>query len=158
MADYIHDLRKRVGHTPIILTFVGGILVNDAGEILLQKRQDFQQWGLVGGALEFGETTSAACRREFREETGLLVEPLRLLDVDSAQIQHYPNGDVAQALLAVYLVRAVGGKLNADNEETLALAYFDENHLPPLFNAQHERIIANYFAARRSGSVLTHFD
>jgi ADP-ribose pyrophosphatase YjhB (NUDIX family) len=158
MADYIHDVRQLVGHAPIILTFAGGILVNDAGEILLQKRADYQQWGMVGGALEFGETTSAACQREFREETGLEVEPLRILDVDSGQIQHYPNGDVAQAVLVTYLVRAVGGQLNADNDETLALEYFSEEQLPPIFNAQHERIIANYFAARRSGSVLTNFD
>ena len=68
--DYIKTLRKKVGHEPIILNFAGGILTNNQNEILLQKRSDFDAWGLPGGALEFGESAQEACIREFLEETG----------------------------------------------------------------------------------------
>ena len=44
--DYIKNLRKKVGHEPLILNFAGGVLVNDQDEILLQKRSDFKSWGL----------------------------------------------------------------------------------------------------------------
>lgn len=42
--DYIKNLRKKVGHEPLILNFAGGVLVNDQDEILLQKRSDFKSW------------------------------------------------------------------------------------------------------------------
>lgn len=54
MANYIHDLRQLVGHRPVILTFAGGILVNAAQQVLLQKRAGSDAWGLPGGALELG--------------------------------------------------------------------------------------------------------
>ena len=54
--DYIKELRQKVGHDPVILAFASGVLVNSNNEILLQKRSDFNCWGLLGGALEFGES------------------------------------------------------------------------------------------------------
>ncbi|MET3559182.1 ADP-ribose pyrophosphatase YjhB (NUDIX family) [Streptococcus rupicaprae] len=47
--DYISYIRSKVGHDKIMLTFAGGILTDDAGRILLQKRGDFGKWGLPGG-------------------------------------------------------------------------------------------------------------
>ncbi len=40
MANYIKDIRKKVGHDYIILNFAGGCVFNEEGEILLQKRGD----------------------------------------------------------------------------------------------------------------------
>ena len=76
MADYIKDIRNKVGHEPIILNFAGGILVNQSNQVLLQKRSDLNQWGLPGSALEFGETAESACRREFIEENAIYVKNL----------------------------------------------------------------------------------
>lgn len=72
---------KGVGHEPQILNFAGRILVNEKNEILLQKRSDFNLWGLPGGAIEFGESAEEACVREFWEETGLKVKVKSLLEV-----------------------------------------------------------------------------
>ncbi|WP_461227322.1 NUDIX hydrolase [Lacticaseibacillus suihuaensis] len=141
--DYIHDLRQVVGHAPVILTFAGGIVTDATGAILLQARSD-GGWGLPGGALEFGETATAACQREFLEETGLEVVPTRLLGVDSDAIQHYANGDVAQCVVLFFACRAVGGRLNAENDETKALRYFAPNALPQLFSPQHERAVRHF--------------
>lgn len=81
--DYIQDLREKVGHEPLILNFAGAILVNERNEILLQKRSDFNSWGLPGGAIEFGESAKDACVREFGEETGLKVKVESLLGVST---------------------------------------------------------------------------
>jgi hypothetical protein len=40
---YIHDLRQKVGHTPLIMTSASGALVED-GRILLQERADTGDW------------------------------------------------------------------------------------------------------------------
>ena len=51
MANYIKELREKIGHDYVILNFAGGCVFNEFGEVLLQKREtlmlgDFQavQW------------------------------------------------------------------------------------------------------------------
>jgi ADP-ribose pyrophosphatase YjhB (NUDIX family) len=48
------------------------------GRILLDHRRD-GQWGLIGGALEIGESLEECVRRETLEETGLKITNLKLL-------------------------------------------------------------------------------
>lgn len=143
--DYIKTLRQKVGHEPIILNFVGGILVNDQNEILLQKRSDFNAWGLPGGALEFGESAQEACVREFLEETGLKVRMKSLLGVSTNFIQHYPNQDVAQAVTIEFVVELVEKVSEKISSETLDLRYFSKDKLPKIFNKQHQLFIDHYF-------------
>lgn len=143
--DYISSIREKVGHSPIILVFSGGILVNDKDEVLLQKRSDFEKWGLPGGTIEFGESSVDACKREFLEETGLEVDIKSLLGISSKHIQKYPNGDVSQSIVITYLVKNILDKtLNYDNE-TLAMEYFSYDNLPQIFNNQHLDIINHYY-------------
>jgi 8-oxo-dGTP diphosphatase len=47
------------------------------------------EWSLPGGVLEFGERLRDGLVREIREETGLMVEPLALVDA----LDHIVVGD-----------------------------------------------------------------
>lgn len=143
--DYIKNLRQRVGHEPLILNFAGGILVNEKNEILLQKRSDFNSWGLPGGAMEFGESAEEACAREFLEETGLKVKVKSLLGVSTNFVQHYPNGDVAQAVVIEFIVELVEKTDEQGSSETLDLGYFSKDKLPSIFNKQHLNFIRQYY-------------
>ncbi|GEO47510.1 NUDIX hydrolase [Companilactobacillus kimchii] len=143
--DYIHDIRQKIGHEPIILNFVGGILINDKNEVLLQKHSDMNKWDLPGGAMEYGETVEGTCRREFREETGLEVILNSFLGLSSNHIQRYPNSDVAQAIVTFFLVDYCKGELNSKNNETLDLKYFSKENLPEIFNRQHASCLQHYF-------------
>lgn len=143
--DYIKNLRQKVGHEPIILNFASGILANDKKEILLQKRSDFNAWGLPGGALEFGESAKEACVREFLEETGLKVKVKSLLGVSTNFVQHYPNQDVAQAVTIEFIVELVERTSREISSETLNLKYFSKDKLPKIFNKQHQLFIDHYF-------------
>ena len=73
MGGYIMDLRKYVGKMPLIQVGASVILINDRGEILLQKRKDNGLWAYHGGSLEPGENCEEAAAREMREETGYAV-------------------------------------------------------------------------------------
>lgn len=42
---YILELRKQVGHRPLIMTCAGVLLLNEKSELLLQKRADNGLWG-----------------------------------------------------------------------------------------------------------------
>lgn len=55
---YILELRKQVGHRPLIMTCAGVLLLNEKRELLLQKRVDNGLWGYPGGSMELGERAS----------------------------------------------------------------------------------------------------
>lgn len=45
MSEYILDLRKTVGHRPLLQVGASVIVVDSEGRILLQKRRDNGLWG-----------------------------------------------------------------------------------------------------------------
>ena len=55
---------------------VGGVLIKD-DQVLLTKGED--DYSLPGGHVQIGETSSDTVIREFKEETGLDVEPLNVI-------------------------------------------------------------------------------
>jgi ADP-ribose pyrophosphatase YjhB (NUDIX family) len=70
---------------------VTGVLIEEGRILLLNQDADVgRSWSLPGGKLEDGETLSGALVREMKEETGLDVEPGRLLYV----CDHLPAGVV----------------------------------------------------------------
>lgn len=75
-------LRQYVGHQPIILPGSVVLILNNANEVLLQKRYD-GGWGLPGGLKELGESLEDTAKREVLEKTGLVIEDLKLLDIFS---------------------------------------------------------------------------
>ncbi|WP_047998691.1 NUDIX hydrolase [Lactiplantibacillus herbarum] len=137
MANYIKEIRALVGHKPIILNTSGGILVNDKQQVLLNLRADTHNWSLPGGYLEYGETYAKACVREYKEDSGIDVEIVDQIAIFDQGETAYPNGDIAQTISALFLVKAIGGQaLTSASDETLKLDYFDFDNLPPLLNQQ----------------------
>lgn len=129
---YIEDLRKIVGNQPLILVGVAVAVINESGELLLQKRSD-GRWGVPGGFIELGESTEEAGRREVLEETGLEIGKLDLAGVFSGK-QHYvqlPNGDEFYPVTIAYVSKDIkGGVLKADGIETTEAMFFKPNELP----------------------------
>jgi ADP-ribose pyrophosphatase YjhB (NUDIX family) len=62
---------------------VGVVVIGPAGVLLVRRGKPPRegQWSLPGGGQNLGETVFDAGRREVREETGLAVEVLGLVDV-----------------------------------------------------------------------------
>src|SRR5215813_6119785 len=115
-------------------------VIFENGGVLLQRRDDNGKWGLPGGGVEPGESVRAAVVREVREETGLEVEPVRLIGVYSSpehhQIVTYPDGNVIHYVSTSFECRIVGGTL-ACGEESLELGWFDPERLPADFVPMH---------------------
>lgn len=108
------------------------VILTDEG-VLLQRRSDNGRWGLPGGAVEPGESVSVAVVREVFEETGLHVEPIRLIGVYSDPANHqvvtYPDGNVIHYVSVVFECRIKSGTLTCC-DESLELAFFDPEALP----------------------------
>lgn len=118
LTPYYPILRAKLGHAPVILPGVMAIIRDDAGRILTARRTDDHLLDVPGGYCDLGETTTAAVIREVREETGLQVEPVRVVGVYSEDmIYTYPNGDVVQGVGIAFECRVVGGTLRADGDE-----------------------------------------
>ena len=66
-------------HTPagVFSYRVAGILIRD-GKVLLQRPPGDPGYALPGGHVSFGETSQDALAREFKEEIGAYIRPVRL--------------------------------------------------------------------------------
>jgi 8-oxo-dGTP diphosphatase len=108
-------LQREYPQAPLLA--VGAVVVQE-GRVLLVRRgsQPLKgHWTLPGGALELGESLAEGVAREVREETGLKVEPVELVEIidrihrDGQRIRyHY--------VIADYLCRVNGGELRAASD------------------------------------------
>ena len=107
MSSYIMDLRKIVGHRPLLQVGASVIVEDKEGRILLQLRSDNHCWGYAGGSVELDEDVEEAAKRELFEETGLVAKELTLFGVFSGKDTHYvyPNGDEVSNVDIVYMQR-----------------------------------------------------
>ena len=132
MSDYIMDLRKIVGHRPLLQVGASVIVEDEKGRILLQKRSDNHYWGYAGGSIELDENVEDAAKRELFEETGLTAERLELFGIFSGKDMHYiyPNGDEVSNVDIVYICRNYTGTLGKQENEVEELKFFALNEIP----------------------------
>ncbi len=118
--DYLINLRKLIGHRPILMVGAAILVVDEEQHLLLLKRSDSGCWGLPGGATEPGERVESAAKRETLEETGLEVDGMSLFGVFSGPelYYQYPNGDEVYNVTIVYISREWNGKVTLNNEHT----------------------------------------
>ena len=92
---------------------VNVVVSNSAGEVLLIRRSDNDNWALPGGAIDLGESLVQAAVRETREETGIDCEITGLVGIytDPRHVILYTsNGEVRQEFSVVLTGRATGGE------------------------------------------------
>jgi ADP-ribose pyrophosphatase YjhB (NUDIX family) len=96
---------------------VAGVVPRDDGRVLCIRRRDDGSWQIPGGVLEDREHIPDGLRREVAEETGLLVEPVRLTGV-------YLN--VVRGVVAlVFLCRLADdpGQVSAETDESAEIGW-----------------------------------
>jgi len=105
-------------HPPVVT--VGALILNDGGEVLMVRTHKWSNlWGIPGGKIKWGETSTEALRREIKEETNLDV-----LDIEFVLVQDCIHSKEfyrdAHFVLLNYTARAPGGqsvKLNNEARE-----------------------------------------
>lgn len=148
MDNYIKKVRTKFGHDELIVNYAGCIIFDEQNRLLLQKRSDCEQWGFLGGMVEFGESVEEAAIREVKEESGLDVEITSLYGVYSKYFAEYTNGDKAQPIVHMFKAKIIGGEWIEQNDETLELKFFELNDIPSLFCKQHQDILDDIIAGR----------
>jgi len=135
IAPHIARLRAVVGHELLLLPSVALLPVDEAGRLLLVQETGHEDgWHVMGGAVDMGESPAEAAVREAREEMGVGVRLVRLLDVVGGPDfeVHYPNGDRVAYVSAVYEVEIIDGTPAPADGELSEVAWFTPAELPTL--------------------------
>jgi len=85
---------------------VAGILIQ-GGKVLLQRTLDDEGYAFPGGHANFGETSAGAVVREFAEEIGVNITPVRLLWIGE---NFFPWGEKPCHQICLYYQVAFRGK------------------------------------------------
>ena len=131
---YIAELRKLVGHSPIIGVGATTLVFNEKNEILLNLRSDTGTWGIPGGSMELHESIRETAVRELQEEAGITAEKLELVDVLSGEDYYfeYPNGDKMCCVIVLFKVLNYNGEIKISDDESRELKFFSMNDLPDM--------------------------
>ena len=143
-------VRAAFGQEPFISAGAAAFIRDERGQVLLHQRADTGKWGLPAGSLDLGESLAATVVRETREETGLVVEPVRLTGVYSGYEVTYPNGDRLHIFNNTFECRILGGELHADPQalgpgaeggrESLDVRFFPLDALPAVDERLAQRV------------------
>ncbi|HWG85945.1 MAG TPA: NUDIX domain-containing protein [Deinococcales bacterium] len=133
MDEYTRFLRDRLGHAPIIRPAASILALDERGRVLLQRRSDNGLWSITGGYLNPGEDLVSCALRELLEETGWrggITGLFGLYTEPATQQVTYANGDVAHAVVTVFLGRALE-RVGEPDAETLEARFFAPHDIPP---------------------------
>lgn len=134
-SNYIEDLRSKVGSSILMLPSVAAVILNERNELLLQEKKN-EFWSLPAGMIEPGESPRVAIVREVAEETGLRVEPTKVLGVFGGKdfAYTYPNGHQVEYTIILMLCDSKGdmGEQHVIDSETVSLRYFAKDSMPKL--------------------------
>ncbi|MFE3455263.1 NUDIX hydrolase [Nonomuraea sp. NPDC059194] len=98
---------------------VNVVVTNEAGDVLMIRRSDNDNWAVPGGAIDLGESIPAAAVRETVEETGITCEITGLVGTYSDPrhvILYTSNGEARQEFSIVLTAQAVGGEPTPSDE------------------------------------------
>ncbi|ALR11214.1 ADP-ribose pyrophosphatase [Mycobacteroides saopaulense] len=139
VPDFVVELRRHIGHAPLWLPGVTGVVIRDE-QVLLVKRADNGAWTAVTGIVDPGENPADCAVREVWEESGVQALPTRLVWVHVSRPIVHVNGDHAQYLDHVFRMDWVSGSPYAADGENVAAQWFDIAAMPDMTADMHRRI------------------
>lgn len=137
-AEVRERLARELGYiTPKI--GADAAIFDEQGRILLMKRTDNEKWCMPCGLQDVGESPADCAVREAREETGLEVRVVRLVDV----FTRMPRAEYTPYTLVsvVYLCEVTGGDLRSSHED-LGLAWSVIEDVTRWHGDQREQAVA----------------
>jgi 8-oxo-dGTP diphosphatase len=142
---------------------VGGVVIASGRTLLIRRGSEplKGQWSIPGGMLETGETIAEGVARELREETGLDVRVLELIEVferifpDAEGVGGGPKARPRYHFVILdYLCETAGGEAHPGSDVT-DVAWAREDELEKYqVSPSATRVIKKAFAMARAGAAL----
>ncbi|HID53653.1 MAG TPA: NUDIX domain-containing protein [Anaerolineae bacterium] len=133
-----------------MLIVANGILLSQKGDVLLIQRNDTRTFAPPGGALEAGELPTDGVAREVREETGLIVMPVRLASLSFLPVKPQPY------LAFIFRCLLRGGEIQP-SPESPHVGFYPYDQLPRPMASIHRRRIETA-VAHSGGPVIWQTD
>lgn len=107
-----------------------GIVVHDGKIVLVRRKNPPLGWALPGGFVNDGEAAFTACRREIKEETRLIVQPLQQFHTYSK-----PNRDPRKHVVSIVYICDVHPDCRAEDaikgqDDAAEAKWFSLTNLP----------------------------
>lgn len=123
------------------------------GKILLEKRQDCDIWGLVGGGVKKQETSLQAITREIYEELGLRIPKDRFQKLavygEPGRIAAYQDGSVWRMVIVVFRLELEEEPTMTISAESKDLRFFSKEELKNIeIVVTHSDIVEDWFLNR----------
>jgi ADP-ribose pyrophosphatase YjhB (NUDIX family) len=118
-VDYYDDPAAPEANS--LVPSVNVVVVNDAGDVLLIRRSDNDNWAVPGGAIDLGESMAQAAVRETEEETGIECRITGIVGIytDPKHVILYTsNGEVRQEFSILLTAVATGGEPTPSSESS----------------------------------------
>ena len=134
---------------------VRGAVVQDGKILLIQERAD-DRWAMPGGWADLGNSPASVAEREVWEESGYRVKAEKVVAViDANRIEPF---EFFHAYKIIFLCTLLDGEPRS-SYETLAVDFFDPDHLPLLsIFRTNEEMIREVFAHVQDPNRRTAFD
>jgi ADP-ribose pyrophosphatase YjhB (NUDIX family) len=131
------------------------VVLDQAGRILLHRRDDNELWSIPGGAMEVGERIADTAVREVKEETGLEVRPEALVGIytDPRHVVEYGDGEVRQQFSVCFACRVLGGELST-GEESLEVGFYTPAEIEAMPMHESIRLRIRHYLEHRPQPVI----
>jgi ADP-ribose pyrophosphatase YjhB (NUDIX family) len=136
---------------------VNVVVVNDAGEILLIRCTDNDNWAVPGGAIDLGESVAQAAIRETLEESGIECAITGVVGIysDPRHVIFYTsNGEARQEFSIVLTARPLSGQPTPSNESS-DVRWIPTSEIPDYTMDRSMRLRINDFLSRNESPVIT---
>jgi ADP-ribose pyrophosphatase YjhB (NUDIX family) len=134
---------------------VRGAIIHDGKILLVQERAD-GNWAMPGGWADLGNSPASVAEREVWEESGFRVKAEKVVAVIDAN--RLEPMEFYHAYKIIFLCTLLDGEART-SYETLAVDFFDPNHLPPLsIYRTNEAMLEEVFAHVADPDRPTAFD
>ncbi|MCU0482477.1 MAG: GNAT family N-acetyltransferase [Anaerolineae bacterium] len=129
---------------------VGLLIEMNGGVVLIQRGNPPHkgEWTLPSGFVEADESAEEAAIREAEEETGLKVEIVELMGINS-----FPEGPPVSGIMIFYRLKPIGGELRA-GDDAAGVRVFMPDDMPMLPFRTHREIMAEWLEKHQRGVLL----
>lgn len=134
---------------------VGGVVIHDSRALLIRRGQPPLEgrWSIPGGILEVGETIAEGIERELREETGVQVRVLELIEIYEKVFRDRDDQPQYHFVILDYLCDFVEGTAEPGGDVT-EVVWASEQQLDSLaLTGAANRVIRKALSAVRGGSA-----
>jgi len=112
------SLKREYPDAPVV--GVGGVVIRDGRALLIRRGSPplMGQWSIPGGTLHLGETIAEGIRRELKEETGVDVRVLELIEVFERIFRDAEDRIQYHFVIVDHLCEFLGGEARAASDVT----------------------------------------